>query len=216
MPKTLLGVYSTAEVLTDSQRQCMEQAFGCQVLNQYGSREIPNIACECRHGNMHVFTDMVMLESVPQKNETGSNENRLLVTSLTNRLMPMIRYDIGDSGRLLGGACGCGLPFPLMEMGLCRQNDHIRTRSGKTVHPSYFNRLLYGKTQIRQYQRVQHSLNRISLNLVAPQALNADTLASLALSIHQDIDPQLSLEVHYFDHIPCTVSGKHRFVIGLT
>ncbi len=209
MPKTLLGVYSTAEVLTDSQRQHMEQAFGCKVFNQYGSREIPNIGCECRHGNMHVFTDMVMLESVAMQ-----NENRLLVTSLTNRLMPMIRYDIGDAGRLLDGTCECGLPFPLMEMALCRQNDLIRTRSGKTVHPSYFNRLLYGKTQIRQYQWVQHSLSQITLNLVAPQPLDADTLASLAISIHQDIDTHITLEVHYFDHIPCTVSGKHRFVIG--
>ena len=85
----------------------------------------------------------------------------MLVTPLTNRLMPMIRYDIGDAGRLLDGACACGLPLPLMEMDLCRQNDLIRTHSGKTVHPSYFNRLLYGKTQIRQYQWVQHSLSRI-------------------------------------------------------
>jgi len=53
------------------------------------------------------------------------------------------------------------------------------------------------------------------LNLIALQALDADTVASLASSIHQDIDPQLSPEVHYFDHIPYTVSGKHRFVIGL-
>ena len=139
MPKTLIGVYSTAEVLDDSQRRLMQQAFGCKVFNQYGSREIPNIACECRLGNMHVFTDMVYLESVKL-----DDEDRLLVTSLTNRLMPMIRYDIGDSGRLLEGECGCGLPFPLMEMGMCRQNDLIRTRGGKTVHPSYFNRLLYG------------------------------------------------------------------------
>lgn len=95
---------------------------------------------------------MMKLESVPQKNETGSNENRLLVTSLTNRLMSMIRYDIGDAGRLLGGPCACRLPFPLMEMALCRQNDPVRTCSGKTVHLPYFNQLLYGKTLIRQYQ----------------------------------------------------------------
>jgi phenylacetate-coenzyme A ligase PaaK-like adenylate-forming protein len=37
------------------------------VFNQYGSREIPNIACECQLGKMHVFSDMVMLESVPPK-----------------------------------------------------------------------------------------------------------------------------------------------------
>jgi len=215
MPKTLLGVYSTAEVLGDSQRQRMQQAFGCKVFNQYGSREIPNIACECRLGFMHVFTDMVFLESVPQKNETGEHENRLLVTSLTNRLMPMIRYDIGDSGRLLDGECACGLPFPLMEMDLCRQNDLIRTPGGKTVHPAYFNRLLYGQTQIRQYQWVQRDLDRLTLNLVASHPLSAETLASLEASIRRDVDAQMVLEVDYLDAIPRTVSGKHRFVIGM-
>jgi phenylacetate-CoA ligase len=210
MPGTLIGVYSTAEVLDDSQRQQMEQAFGCKVFNQYGSREIPNIACECRLGNMHVFTDMVMLESVPLE-----NENRLLVTSLTNRLMPMIRYDIGDTGRLLDGECGCGLPFPLMEMELCRQNDLVRTRSGRTVHPSYFNRLLYGQTQIRHYQWVQHDFDRLALNLVASRPLGAETLASLAASIREDVDAHMRLEVNYLDAIPRTASGKHRFVISL-
>lgn len=210
MPKTLLGVYSTAEVLTDEQRQRMQQAFGCKVFNQYGSREIPNIACECRLGNMHVFTDKVYLESVPQ-----AGEDRLLVTSLTNRLMPMIRYDIGDSGRLLDGACACGLPFPLMQMDLCRQNDLIRARGGKTVHPAYFNRLLYGQTQIRQYQWVQHGPDRLALNLVTPQPLSAETLASLEASIRRDVDAQMGLEVNYLEEIPRTVSGKHRFVIGM-
>jgi len=210
MPKTLIGVYSTAEVLTGYQRQRMQQAFGCKVFNQYGSREVPNIACECSHGNLHVFTDMVMLESVPLE-----SENRLLVTSLTNRLMPMIRYDIGDSGRLLDGECDCGLPFPLMEMNLCRQNDLIRTRSGKTIHPSYFNRLLYGQTPIRQYQWVQREIDRLTLNLVAAHPLDADTLAVLESSIRRDVDAQMALEVNYLDAIPPTVSGKHRFVMGM-
>jgi phenylacetate-CoA ligase len=215
MPQTLLGVVSTAEVLTDEQRQRMQQAFGCKVFNQYGSREIPNIACECRLGKLHVFTDMVMLESVPQENEAGESGNRLLVTSLTNRLMPMIRYDIGDAGRLLDGECACGLPFPLMEMDLCRQNDLIRTRGGKTLHPSWFNRLLYGLTQIRQYQWVQRDLDHITLNLVSDPPLDADTLESLAASIRRDVDATMQLEVSYLDAIPRTVSGKHRFVIGM-
>ena len=215
MPQTLLGVYSTAEVLDDGQRQRMQQAFGCKVFNQYGSREIPNIACECSHGKMHIFSDMVMLESLPQENETGEHENRLLVTSLTNRLMPMIRYDIGDSGRLLNGACECGLPFPLMEMDVCRQNDLIRTRSGKTVHPSYFNRLLYGQTQIRQYQWVQHGVDQISLNLVAPHKLSFEWENALRHSIHREVDTQMGLEIRYLDSIPPSRSGKHRFVIGM-
>jgi phenylacetate-CoA ligase len=216
MPASLIGVYSTAEVLTDSQRQQMQRAFGCRVFNQYGSREIPNIACECRLGHLHVFTDMVVLESVPQQNETGGSENRLLVTSLTNRLMPMIRYDIGDSGRLLDGECACGLPFPLMEMDLCRHNDHIRTSAGKTLHPAYFNRLLAGQTQVRQYQWVQHAFDRITLNLIAAERLDEAALATLQARLYRDVDARMTLEVNYLDDIPRTRSGKHRFVIGMS
>jgi len=210
MPHTLLGVYSTAEVLTDAQRGLMQQAFGCKVFNQYGCREVPNIAWECRHGNMHVFADLVYLESVRIE-----GEDRLLVTSLTNRLMPFIRYDLGDSGRLLAGECACGSPFPLMEMGLCRQNDLIRTRAGKSIHPGFFNHLLDGQKQIRQFQWVQRDFDRITLNLVASEKLSAETVSALTENIRRVLETDVALEVNTLDEIPRTVSGKHRFVIGM-
>jgi phenylacetate-CoA ligase len=207
MPRSVIGVYSTAEVLEDWQRELMERAFGCKVFNQYGSREIPNIACECRHGNMHVFTDMVQLESTP--------DERLLITSLTNRLMPMIRYENGDSGRLLDGDCACGWPFPLMAMGMCRQNDLIRTTGGKTVHPSALNRLLYGMTQIRQYQWRQVEPDRMLLSVVASPALDETMTMELQARLCAEVDAGLTLEVKHVEEIPRTASGKHRFVIGL-
>jgi phenylacetate-CoA ligase len=209
MPRSLKGVYPTAEVLDDSQRELMEHAFGCKVFNQYGSREIPNIACECRHGNMHVFSDMVYLESL-----RDGDGDRLIVTSLTNRLMPFIRYDIGDSGRMLDGECDCGWPFPLMAMGMCRRNDLIRTRDGRTFHPAYFNRLLYGLTQIAQYQFVQESPERLVLNVVAPEPLDESVAAGMRQSIARDVDARMAFHLNYVDDIPRTASGKHRFVIS--
>ena len=210
MPRSLIGVYATAEVLTDAQRDLMQQAFGCKVFNQYGCREVPNIAWECRHGNMHVFADLVVLES-----EHIDGDDQLIVTSLTNRLMPFIRYKLGDSGRLLDGECACGSPFPLMEMGMCRQNDWIRGPAGRRIHPGVFNRMLDGQTQIRQYQWVQTGLDRITLNLVASEKLHTETQAALADKIRQAMGAEVILQVNYLDEIPRTVSGKQRFVIGL-
>ena len=202
MPASLRGVYATAEVLDARQRQAIADAFGCHVFNQYGSREIPNIACECRHGNMHVFTDMVWLESV---------DEQLLVTSLTNRLMPMIRYAIGDSGRLQDGDCPCGSPFPLMEMGMCRQNDLILAPDGRRIHPSYFNGLLYGLTQIAEYQFVQDATGKIALRMVAAP-LDQRTVGALRDRLRRDAG--LELDLTYVDAIERSVSGKHRFVIS--
>jgi len=201
MPASLLGVYSTAETLTDDQRETIGQAFSCKVFNQYGSREIPNIACECRHGRMHIFTDMVWLESV---------DGDLLVTSLTNRLMPMLRYENGDSGELLEGECPCGLPFPLMKMGVCRQNDFISAPGGKRLHPSFFNRLLYGRTQVDAYQFVQDAPDQVRLRLAGaplPEAALAEMKAAVAAE-------GLTLEIEAVPAIERTQSGKHRFVIS--
>ncbi len=210
MPRSLIGVYSTAEMLTESQRDLMQQAFSCKVFNQYGCREVPNIAWECRHGNMHVFADLVRLES-----EVIDGEEQLLVTSLTNRLMPFIRYQLGDSGRLLDGECACGSPFPLMEMGLCRQNDLIRTRTGKRIHPGFFHHLLDGQTQVQQFQWVQRELDRIELNVVAAQTLDASVQAVLTETLCRKLEDRVTLQVNHVVEIPRTASGKHRFVIGL-
>ncbi len=201
MPDSLIGVYSTAETLTEAMRETIEAAFRCKVFNQYGSREIPNIACECRHGHLHVWTDMVWLES---------RDGELLVTSLTNRLMPMIRYAIGDCGELLDGACSCGLPFPLMTMNLCRHNDLIHTPDGRRLHPSFFNRLMYGLTQVRQYQFVQETPGQVTLRLVATEPLDAPTLARLSGELAA---AGLTLSIEHVPEIPRTISGKHRFVI---
>ncbi len=207
MPASLIGVYATAELLTDEARERMQRAFGCRVFNQYGCREVPNIAWECRHGGLHVMTDLVQLESLP--------DERLLVTSLTNRLMPFIRYELGDAGRLLAGACPCGSPFPRMEMGLCRQNDLIRTPAGKRVHPAAFNRLLYGLTQIRQYQWRQVAPDRMALDLVCPDPPEASLVARLGARLRAEVDPAMGLEVNRLADIPRSASGKHRYVIGL-
>jgi phenylacetate-CoA ligase len=202
MPKSLIGVYSTAEVLTEAMRETIERAFSCKVFNQYGSREIPNIACECRHGHMHVFTDMVWLESM---------SGQLLVTSLTNQLMPMIRYANGDCGELLEKECPCGLPFPLMEMGLCRSNDFIIAPGGRRLHPSFFNRLLYGRTEVKQYQFVQEDPQRVVLRLVTDAPLDEAVAAEMRTNVAAE---GLSLEIDCVPDIERTTSGKYRFVIS--
>lgn len=201
MPESLIGVYSTAEVLTEEMRTTMTAAFGCKVFNQYGSREIPNIACECRHGRMHVFTDMVWLESL---------DGELLVTSLTNRLMPMIRYANGDCGALVDETCDCGSPFPLMAMGLCRQNDFILAPDGRRLHPSFFNRLLYGRTQIAQYQFVQDAPGKVTLRF-AGGSLPEDDAAAVRMAVAA---AGLALDIVRVPEIERTASGKHRFVIS--
>lgn len=210
MPGTIKGVFSTAEVLYDWQRSAIETAFGCRVYNQYGCREVPNIATQCDHGNLHIFSDLVKLESVPV-----DGEDRLLVTSLTNRLMPMIRYELGDLGRLREGQCRCGSAFPLLELEVCRSNDLIVTPAGRKIYPSYFVHLLDGESDIRHFQFRQHAPDHVVLQLVAPQAVVDRAEQRLSAKLHHDLGQDMTLSVEHVDSIPRARSGKHRYVIGL-
>lgn len=200
-PASLCGVYCTAETLTQPMRERIETAFAAKVFDQYGCREIPNIACECRLGNLHVFTDLVAVESLA---------GRLLVTSLTNRLMPMIRYEIGDCGELLDAACPCGLPFPLMKMEIARANDFLVTPTGQRLHPSFLNRLLYGYDEIAQYQFVQERVDEVLLRLVASRPVAESSVAAWRARLAAQ---GLTLRLEYVSEIPRTNAGKHRFVI---
>lgn len=206
LPSGVKGVYSTAEILYDPQRMAIEAAFGCPVFNQYGSREVPNIACECAHGRMHVFTDMVYLESV-------GADNQLYVTSLTNRVFPFIRYRNGDSGRLGPAGCACGSPFPVLEMGVCRSNDVVKTSAGRRIYPSWFVHLLDAAPGVRQFRFVQAAPDRMRLELVGTP-VPAATLAVWQARIRAEVDPAMRLEAVYCDAIPRSASGKHRFVIA--
>lgn len=210
MPATIKGVFSTAEVLYDGQRSAIETAFGCPVYNQYGCREVPNIATQCAHGNLHIFSDLVKLESLPV-----DGEDRLLVTSLTNRLMPMIRYELGDLGRLREGQCPCGSPFPLLELDVCRSNDLIVTPAGRKIYPSYFVHLLDGQNDIRHFQFRQRAPDHIVLQLGAPQAAVDRAGQILTPRLQHDLGRDMKLTVEHVNSIPRARSGKHRFVIGL-
>jgi len=93
-------------------REKVEEVFGCPVYNRYGSREVGDIAGECKyHQGLHVLPWGSYVEIVDEAGnlvEPGV-EGRILVTCLTNYAMPLIRYDIGDRGALAGEfKCPCG------------------------------------------------------------------------------------------------------------
>jgi len=209
IPCNIKAVFSTAEVLYDWQRKAIEKAFSCKVFNQYGSREIPNIACECSLGNFHTFTDMAYVESV-----IDGDESKLIVTSLSNYVMPFIRYEIGDLGRLKEGQCECGSPFPMLEMGLCRSNDIIVTRTGKNVYPSYFIHLLDGINGVEQFQFIQENYTRIVLNITMAKDTLAQDFEHIKDRIKHEIDSGMELTVNKVDVINRTMSGKYRYVIN--
>ncbi len=96
--ETLQGIISSAETLTPEYRENIENVFSCPLFNRYGSREFGVVAqqCEILEG-MHIFTDQIHVEILnPEGRTCNPGElGEIVITDLTNRVMPFIRYRTG-------------------------------------------------------------------------------------------------------------------------
>jgi phenylacetate-CoA ligase len=102
-------IYTSSEVLTFAVREQLERAFNGRVVDVYGTTEFKEIAVQCPHGHYHLNFESVFVESVPSAVDGTS---QLLVTSLTNRAMPLIRYAVGELGTVSDTPCRCGRDSP--------------------------------------------------------------------------------------------------------
>lgn len=207
------GVMSSAEKLHDWQRECISRAFSCPVFDQYGSREVPCIACECEAGGMHLMTHSAYVEFAP---EPGTDHQNVIVTCLTNHGMPFIRYEIGDFAAPLDTTCSCGRGFPLMKMDIGRSCDSFITPEGDSIYGTYFVRQLYGIQGITSFQYRQRQPDQILLQIVPGKGFSDDSrtqVAAVEQRIHDEISQAIALEVKVVDEIPKTSGGKHRHVI---
>jgi phenylacetate-coenzyme A ligase PaaK-like adenylate-forming protein len=109
---------SGAERLSPAAAERIRASFLCPLRDTYAASEFMGIAFDCRYGNLHLNADWVILEPVDaalRPVPPGTPSHSTLLTNLSNRVQPVIRYDLGDSVTMLPGPCPCGSPLPLVR-----------------------------------------------------------------------------------------------------
>ena len=209
-PAPLRGVFTTAEKLYPAQRELIARVFDAPVFDCYGSSEVQNIAAECPRGSMHINADYVVVETFPEPADGAPPP--LILTSLKNRAMPLIRYRNEDCGRLVSERCDCGNGFPLMSLEVARTSDNFTLPNGRVVHGEYFTHLLYGSKGVDSFQFHQTAVDRIVLRYVASAGGNpAPALAHAAAEVDRLAPGQVRVDVEPVSEIALSRAGKHRF-----
>jgi len=169
-------VMSGSEYMSAETRYYLERVlFRCPVYNKYACAEAGMLGIECptTHLGFHIDPVNFYLEIVddggcPVKNE---NSGRVIITTFNNRLMPLIRYDLGDTGRWIKGECGCGLKTPrLLFEG--RRLEYLKLPDGRKYSATSIGRALdrYVWHIIRKYQLVQESLHKLTFRFVPTES----------------------------------------------
>lgn len=212
-------IITTAGVLYNEMREIIQKCFlHSYICNQYGSREVGVIGTEVKgEKGIRVFDHSIYVEILNEETGHISREGsgRILVTSLINKAMPLLRYDIGDIGTFTSNAKNRKGSFSVLSDLEGRINSHIKRKDGTIIHGEYFTHLFYGKDWVKTFQVVQHSDYNLEFRIVLVND-NADYEDDVEEMINDArvVIPESDISVNFVDNIPRLKSGKYQFVLS--
>ncbi|KMY68876.1 phenylacetate--CoA ligase [Desulfocarbo indianensis] len=138
-----------AEPHTEEARQRIQRAYGVRAVNSYGLSEMngPGVAFECAEQNgMHLWEDCFLLEVLDPESlepKAPGEVGEIVLTTLTRRAMPLIRYRTRDLASVLPGACPCGRSHQRLSR-ISGRSDDMFIIKGVNVYPMQVEAVLMG------------------------------------------------------------------------
>jgi phenylacetate-CoA ligase len=143
---TLRFILCSYEFVSVVHRRILQRVFGVPVFNLYGSTETGHLLMEDETGKMQPGLATAFLETL----ETGTPPLReLVVTTLSNSVMPLIRYRIGDLVEEL--ECPCGTRYLVHG----RVLDAFHAAAGRLVTTWQIDQSLADLAGIAHYQLLE-------------------------------------------------------------
>jgi phenylacetate-CoA ligase len=196
-----VGVFG-AEPWSDAMRTRIQADAGIKAFDIYGLSEIigPGVASECdAHDGLHVFEDHFYPEIIdPQTGEPlpDGSEGELVLTTLSKKAMPMIRYRTRDITSLLPERCACGRTIRRIRR-IGRRSDDMFIIRGVNVYPSQVEAaLLAVEGTLPHYQIIlsrDHGLDQMAVEVEVTAEVFSDKVRAL-----EDVRARLA---HAIEHI---------------
>lgn len=208
-----VAIIVTAGVLTEDIRAYIEDVLKSPVYNQYGSREVGVIACECKwRKGLHVFQTAQYLELL---NTDLQGNGEVIITTLNNYSMPLIRYEIGDTATILEEACLCQSSFQILKTVTGRITNHFVKRDGTIIYGGYFTQLFYFNNSIKKFQVIQDDYDHIVCKLVLRECAIGieDNIRDIKQKIQLVMSKDCEIEFEFVDEILPTKSGKYMYTV---
>jgi len=190
-----VGVFG-AEPWSETMRAELDRRLGLKAMDSYGLSEVmgPGVAIECQYRlGLHGWEDHFLFEIVdPDTMEPRpmGEAGELVITTLTKRGLPMIRYRTRDITRLTDEPCPCGRSH-VRILRVTGRNDDMLIIRGVNLYPSQIESVLVGFPGIApHYQLVvsrQGSMDHLTVEAEAADAAGEDSRKLLAHQVRHHL-----------------------------
>lgn len=210
---TVRRIVLMGEPVDPGQRALIQRAFpNAHIWATYSSVEFGAISCQCpfEPGIHHIMSHKLGIEIVDDNDKPVpfGDVGQLVFTDYFNRGMPLIRYAIGDLAAF--GRCPCGrIPLPAFSQVLGKVRESLLHLDGRRVSFIEFSIVLRDLPGVRQFQVIQETLRRFTVNVVAPRNIDAEIRAAFL----REFGYPPHVKIRYVKEIPRHPSGKFFFSI---
>ena len=207
-------IHSTAELLDEPTKDMARIAFpNARIVQSYGSHEGGLMAFQCPlHDYMHICNNSVYVEV--KEDETVKGSTHAIITDLTNRATPIIRYaGMGDLIKTSDEICSCGIGYPLITKLEGRIIDSIILPGGTGISPFTVTLILKEIRGIHKFQIIQNELSSIEIHVV-PFSKSDKEKEEVKLQIIQGLKKtiarELKFKIIWVAEIQARKPGSHK------
>lgn len=216
---SLKGIMSSAQQLTPQTREKIENMFGCQVFDKYGSREFSGIAYQCDQSKFHhVQDESYIVEILVDGRPANPGEvGEIVITDLNNFSVPLIRYRIGDLAQAVEQIqCKCGRSQKLIGEITGRTQAMIGCANGVWLPGGFFGHFFKDYDFcIKHYQVYQEIFGAFTIKLVITEQYNDSIAKKIVNSLKAYAGDGTVIEVEIVDSIPLVRTGKRSPVVSM-
>ncbi len=134
-------IFAAGDRMTDVYRDYVQRVWNAPVILGYGSTEMGGGAgMECLERQGYHLDEYNLLFEILDPDPEGYGE--LVVTTLSRRVMPLVRYRVQDITRFAPEACRCGIGIRKISRIRGRRDEMVVMGAGN-MHPEIFENVMH-------------------------------------------------------------------------
>jgi phenylacetate-CoA ligase len=195
-------------------RRHIRRVFRAPMMSSYGTTEAGYVFVECEHGRLHQNVASCRVDLVPFAERFGGPRlGTLLVTTLDNPWRSLIRFDVGDLGRVAEAPCPCGRREGLTLETIEGRSINLTVRpDGVPVTQAQVDAALAQVPGIEEYDLRQADECRYHLKVSCEAAFDAAVGRRAREALAALYGPAAEIQIEAGASFPPEPSGKFRLV----